>query len=71
MKSYDRHEFAKRLKELRQAKSLTQLQAARQADIPFSFIKNCESGNANRGFGNLIKLAKFYGVTTDFLLLGE
>lgn len=58
----------KRLPELRRNKKITQEVIAKHLSIPRSTYSNYESGKREPDYETLIKLADFFGVTTDYLL---
>ncbi len=61
--------LAKKLKELREEKGITQ--EALASELGFSgksSIANYESGLRNPDYETLIKITKYFGVTTDYLL---
>ena len=57
-----------RLKELRERKNVTQQEVADALDMERSLYARYEYGTRTPPIDNLIKLAKYYGVTTDYLL---
>lgn len=57
-----------RLFELRKAKNITQQKLAVDLDIEQASISNYESGNYYPTVEVLIKLAQYFGVSTDYLL---
>lgn len=57
-----------RLKQLRIDRHLTQLQVAKNLNISSALISAYELGSRTPTLENLISLARFYHVTTDFLL---
>lgn len=59
--------LADRLKELRKRKGLTQRKVADSIGIAVSTLGMYESGNREPDVGTLKKLARFYGVTVDYL----
>lgn len=62
-------EFAKRLKELRDEKGLTQVELARKLNFKNgTVISNWETGARIPDIENLIVLAKFFGVSIDYLV---
>ncbi|MDE6210460.1 MAG: helix-turn-helix domain-containing protein [Clostridia bacterium] len=61
-------EFVKRLKELRKEKGLTQLQLANATKISVSAISSWENNTRIPNAIAIITLAKFFEVTTDYLL---
>ena len=60
--------FAERLKELRIEKELTQTQLAKELQVSQRSISSWETGFRQPDFDTLKALAKFFGVTTDYLL---
>lgn len=57
-----------RFQELRKSRNLTQEQLAKTLGIKRENVSRWENGIAEPNRKNLIKLAKFYDVTTDYLL---
>ncbi|HEP1546048.1 putative transcriptional regulator [Streptococcus pyogenes] len=64
-------EFVERLKTLRKHARLTQAQVAEKLNISQQGYGDWERGVKKPTQENLIKIAKFYGVTTDYLLEGQ
>lgn len=62
------HLFGDRLKELRTSKNLSQEELSEILDVRKSSISNWETSKATPTFDMLIKIANYFGVTTDFLL---
>ncbi len=60
--------FIERLKELRQEKGLSQAQLAKATGISTGAIGFWETGERVPNAQSVIVLAKFFGVTTDYLL---
>lgn len=60
--------FSKRLKELRHEKGLSIQKLSKITKLSSSSISRWENGQADIKSNELIILAKFFGVTTDFLL---
>lgn len=60
--------FGKKLKELRQNAGLTQKQLAERIWVTKSTISYYEQSECNPSPEVLVKLAKFFHVTTDYLL---
>ena len=60
--------FKERLKELRVAHELSQMQLARAVGISQSAIAKWELGKAEPTASAIIALARFFGETTDYLL---
>ncbi|MCL2846173.1 MAG: helix-turn-helix domain-containing protein [Firmicutes bacterium] len=60
--------FAKRLKELRTERKLSQLQLAEEVGISKTNIGQWEIGRSDALSEAVVKLAIFFEVTTDYLL---
>lgn len=60
--------FKERLKELREERELNQSQLALESGISQAAIAKWESGDRTPNMYSLIILAKYFGVTTDYLL---
>ena len=60
-----------RLKELRKEKGLNQIKLAEIFNVKQNTISQWESGEREPDNETLKALAKFFGVTTDYLLNGE
>jgi len=60
--------FAERLKELRLAKGLTQLELAKILRVDKTTVTYWENGTNETNFETLMKIAKFFEETTDYLL---
>lgn len=60
--------FSKRLKELRLEKNLTLVELAAETKLSRSAIQQWENNLRVPNVNAVITLAKFFGVTTDFLL---
>ena len=56
------------LSELRKEKGLSQKEAAMHLDISQALLSHYEKGIRECGQSFLLKVADFYGVTTDYLL---
>ena len=61
-------EFTKRLKELRLEKGLSQIQLAKETGLGKSAIGLWELGQCIPNAVAIITLAKYFNVTTDYLL---
>lgn len=66
----DKNSMGRRLRELRKAKGLTQVDVAAALDVSRSHITQVELG-ADPGFSTFIQLAKFYDVSLDYLFSGR
>ncbi len=60
--------IGERIKELRQETNLTQTELANKIGISQAGIAKWETGDRDPSTDCVILLAKFFGVTTDFLL---
>ncbi len=60
--------LADKLKNLRKNKKITQTELGKAIGMSTSVITHYESGDRVPSYEVLIKLAYFYGVTTDYLL---
>ncbi len=60
--------MGERLKQLRNQKKLTQKQVADRIGLAISAISSYESGTRYPSYETLIKFARIYHVSTDFLL---
>lgn len=60
--------FAERLKELRQGKRIGQVQLAKELCVSKGIISLWENGLREPTMSNLIALAKYFGVSVDYLV---
>ena len=60
--------LAKRLKDLREDNDLTQNHLSKKLNITAASISRWETGQSNPDYDTLIKLAKLYNVSIDYLL---
>ena len=60
--------FSNRIRFLRQSKQLNQVQLSEKLDVTKQSISNWENGNILPSVEMLIKIADFFGVSTDYLL---
>ena len=60
--------FKERLKELRSAKGLSQMQLAEAVGISQSAVAKWELGKTEPTATAIVKLAAFFGESTDYLL---
>ena len=60
--------FAERLKELRIEKGITQAELAKELQVSQRSISSWETGFRQPDFETLEILAKYFNVTTDYLL---
>ena len=61
-------DFSNRLRDLRKAKGLTQIQVAEIVGGSKAMISSYELGTRYPPYDVLVKLARLYGVSTDYLL---
>ena len=61
-------EFGQKLKRLRQGQNLTQQQLADRLGVAKSIVSYYESGDRCPSYDVLIKIARTFHVTTDYLL---
>ena len=57
-----------RLKELRESKGMNMREVARQLNIPYTTYVNYEKGTREPNSEMLIKIARLYGVTIDYVI---
>ena len=57
-----------RIKELRTAHGLTQVELATKLSVSKQAVSNWENNNIQPSIDMLIKIADYFGVTTDYLL---
>lgn len=60
--------FARRLKELRKSEDMSQSLLASKIGVAQSNVSDWENDISRPEYENLIKLAKLFDVTTDYLL---
>lgn len=60
--------FDERLKELRIAQNLNQVTLGKMLDVSKQCLSNWENNNIQPSIDMLIKIAEYFGVTTDYLL---
>ena len=60
--------FAEKLKEVREEKGLSQEQLGKELHFTQTCIAKWESGARTPNLDNLVLIAKFFEVTTDYLL---
>ncbi|NLL62923.1 MAG: helix-turn-helix transcriptional regulator [Ruminococcaceae bacterium] len=66
--SLDATSFSARLTELRKDKKLSQKQVAKDLGISQSLLSHYENGIRECGLSFVVKVAKYYGVSCDYLL---
>lgn len=62
------NKFALRLKELRQERGIGQIELAKKLEVSKGIISLWENGQREPNMYSLIKLAKFFCVTIDYLV---
>ena len=62
------NKFALRLKELRQDRGIGQIELAKKLEVSKGIISLWENGQREPNMYSLIKLAKFFCVTIDYLV---
>ena len=62
------NKFSLRLKELRQERGVRQIELAKKLDLSKGIISLWENGLREPSMYSLIKLAKFFNVTIDYLV---
>ena len=60
--------FAERLLELRKEKNISQAVLAKQLDVSFAVVCYWETDRREPTAPNIVKIADYFGVTTDFLI---
>ena len=63
--------FNKRLNEARKARGITAKEMAERLDTGLRNYRKYESGDARPSYEALVEIAKYFGVTTDYLLGNE
>ena len=59
--------FGERLKELRLEKGIGQVELAKQLNVSKSIISTWENGINEPTLSRIVAIAKFFGVTADYL----
>lgn len=62
------NKFSLRLKELRQERGIGQIELAKKLEVSKGIISLWENGLREPNMYSLIKLAKFFNVTIDYLV---
>ncbi len=60
--------FAKRLREIRFGSGITQVELAKVLNVTKATVNDWEHGKCETNFDMLVKIAKYFGVSTDYLL---
>ncbi len=63
--------IGKRIKNVREAKGMTQEQLASRSGIVIKHLSNIECGQSGISLATLIEIAEVLDVSTDYLLLGK
>lgn len=63
--------FNKRVTKLRNQKNITQRELSRQTGIHYTMLNKYEHGQGEPSADNIRILAKYFGVSTDYLLFDE
>lgn len=63
--------IGEKLKELREKAGYNKREAAEKFDMPYTTYNNYETDARDVGSETLRKIARFYGVTTDYILENE
>ena len=62
------YKFCERLKELRQERGIGQVELATRIGVSKGIISMWEHGLREPAFSNLVSLARFFGVSIDYLV---
>ncbi len=62
--------IGQRLKDLRKAKKLSREEVAAAVEISVSALRRIETGDYDQPIESVMRLAMFYGVTLNFIILG-
>ncbi len=62
--------IGQRLKDLREAKKLSREEVAAAIEISVSALRRMENGDYDQPIEGVMRLAMFYGVTLNFIILG-
>ena len=65
---FNNNSFGDRLKELRKSKKLTQVQVSEMIDVQLGTYSRWENGSLEPSLEAVVKLAKLFDTTTDYLL---
>lgn len=65
---FNNNSFGNRLKELRKSKKLTQVQVSEMIDVQQGTYSRWENGTLEPSLEAVVKLAKLFDTTTDYLL---
>lgn len=68
---FDTKAFGVRLKDLRTTRGLTQEKLAEELGISWDHLCRVERGNRSCSIDLIIEIAVYFGVSTDYMLLGK
>lgn len=68
---FDLTEFGARLKDLRTTRGLTQEKLSEELGVSWDHLCRVERGNRGCSLDLVIEIAAYFGVSTDYLLLGK
>ena len=60
-----------KITELRNSKGLTRVQLASELEVPMTTLRNYETDDREPGHKFLVKVANYFGVSTDYILENE
>jgi transcriptional regulator with XRE-family HTH domain len=63
--------LGERIRELRKRKNMTLRELASELGIPFTTLGNYERGDRSPDFGTVLEIAKYFGVSMDYLTKGD
>ncbi|MEH7085135.1 helix-turn-helix transcriptional regulator [Neobacillus drentensis] len=63
--------IGERIRELRKRKNMTLRELASELGIPFTTLGNYERGDRSPDFGLVLEIAKYFGVSMDYLTRGD
>lgn len=61
-------DYKERIKELRLERKLSQMQLAKKLDVSQSAVAKWELGKTEPTASSIVKMAKFFGETADYIL---
>lgn len=71
MKTYSIDSIGQRVVECRKEKGMTQIELVRQTGLSDQTITNLEKGHSPPNLTTVLKVAKVFGVTLDWLITGK
>lgn len=63
--------IGERIRELRKRRNMTLRELASELGIPFTTLGNYERGDRSPDFGLVLEIAKYFGVSMDYLTRGD